>query len=32
VTGEGSFAGRRVDHLGQGGDTWYRGTLTLTTR
>jgi hypothetical protein len=31
VTGEGTFAGRRVDNLGDGGDTYYRGTLTLIT-
>jgi hypothetical protein len=31
VQGEGRFTGRRVDHLDQGGDTYFRGTLTLTS-
>ena len=30
VTGEGSFTGRRIDLLEEGGDTYQSGTLTLT--
>jgi hypothetical protein len=30
MRGEGTFAGRRVDFLKQGGDTYFRGKLTLT--
>jgi hypothetical protein len=30
ASGGGSFEGRRVDHLQDGGDTYYRGTLELT--
>lgn len=29
VRGEGGFAGRRIDLLEDGGDTYFRGTLTL---
>jgi hypothetical protein len=30
ATGHGTFEGRRVDHLRNGGDTYYTGTLDLT--
>ena len=30
ATGSGTFEGRRVDHLEDGGDTYYRGTLELS--
>jgi len=30
ATGNGRFEGRRVDHLEDGGDTWYRGELDLS--
>jgi hypothetical protein len=30
ATGSGTFEGRRVDHLHDGGDTYYRGTLELS--
>jgi hypothetical protein len=32
VEGSGTFEGQRVDHLQDGGDTYYAGTLELTVR
>ncbi|NKB58460.1 MAG: hypothetical protein GKS00_19200 [Alphaproteobacteria bacterium] len=31
VSGSGTFEGRRVDNLDDGGDTYWSGSLSLTT-